>query len=249
MIAFLVLMAQTPPAADAARGARIFAESCAVGYCHGSGGSVGRAPRLAGRGFDRANLVKVVRDGIAGTGMPGFAGRLAGADLTAVVNYVMKLSGGAAPPPPPDALPSSAVNLLEEGPPAVRRGRDLFFEAARGVRCGTCHALEGRGIPVGPNPGAARAITAAGIRRIKSPNVKTASTPDGDRFPALLVERNNVLVRVYDLTVAPPVLRSFAPAETSTGDGAGWSHQAFIGGYTDPELEAVAAYLRWLAAR
>lgn len=242
-----LLLAQASPGLE--RGARVFAQSCAVGYCHGSGGSVGRAPRLAGRGFDRGYLVKVTADGIPGTGMPGWRKLLSEADFTAVVEYVISLSGGAAPPPPPGAFPTSAVAVADQGPAEVRRGRGLFFDAVRGTRCSTCHALEGRGIPIGPNVAVARPAGAASIRNAKSDGVRLAIAGGADRFPALVVEQKPDWVKLYDLTTPPPVLRTLAASEVRLSAGAGWNHAAAVANYTETELEAVAGYMRWLAGR
>ncbi len=235
MILALLLLAQAPAAPDA-RGARIFAQSCAVGYCHGSGGSAGRAPRVTGRGLDRALVLKAVRDGVGGTGMPGFQGRLSAADIDAVVTFVTGVAGAAAVKEKP--LPAAA-----------QRGRDLFFDAVRGIRCSTCHAVEGRGIAIGPNVGVLARASAAGIRKAPAPNVRTAAV-GGDSFPALVVDQKQDWVKLYDLTKPPPVLRTVAASETKLADGAaGWSHAAVTANYTDAELAAVAEYLRWLAAR
>jgi mono/diheme cytochrome c family protein len=240
MIWLALLLAQAP-AAPEARGAKIFAQSCAVGYCHGSGGSAGRAPRITGRGFERPYVLKVVRGGIGGTGMPGFQGRLGDAEIAAVVNYVVAISGGIVT----EAGPVAA----RPAPPAVERGRELFFDAVRGTRCSTCHALEGRGIAIGPNLGVLARASAAGIRKAAAPNVRSADIA-GDRFPALLVEQKEDWLKLYDLTKPPPVLRTVAASETRLdGAAGGWSHAAAIAHYTDAELASVAEYLRWLASR
>ncbi|MGH9672505.1 MAG: c-type cytochrome [Bryobacteraceae bacterium] len=228
-------------------GAGIFAQSCAVGYCHGSGGSAGRAPKLAGRGFDRAYLTKVVLSGVPGTGMPGFQGRLNEAEIKSVLEYVISLSGGAAPEARPGDPPKLA-DLPDAGSSAVRRGRDLFFDAVRGTRCSTCHAVEGRGIAIGPNVGVLARASAAGIRNAPAPNVKTAEA-GGGRFPALVVEQGKETTRLYDLTTAPPVLRTLDSAQLKIGETAGWRHASHISSYSNAELTAVAEYVRWLSAR
>src|SRR5438874_2539774 len=127
------------------RGADIFARSCATGYCHGVKGAAGGAPRLAARGFDEAFILNVTRSGVTGTAMQAYGTLLSRADLAAVVAYVGSLNGivparNAAVPigPEPKKLP-----------PGAARGRDLFFDSVRGfARCGTCHQVDGLGIPV-----------------------------------------------------------------------------------------------------
>jgi mono/diheme cytochrome c family protein len=246
MIILWLLLAQAGFAQqDVARGAKIFAQSCAVGYCHGSGGAANRGPRLAGRGFDRKYLVKVIGEGLPGTAMPGFRATLKDEGLAAVVAYVMSLSGGVAPATAAPAYEPSADPPKFEGPPEAKAGRDLFFDAVRGVRCGTCHVAGEWGIAVGPNP-ALPNIQGSSIRSVRAANVRTAVS-GGDRFPALVVEQKEDSVRVYDLTSAPPVLRNLRKAEVRFETGSSWSHAAAIQSYKDEELDRIASYLRWLA--
>ncbi len=243
MIAALMLVIGAAYAQDdaLARGAKVFAQSCAVGYCHGTAGSANRGPRLAGRGFDRALVDKTVRDGVGGTAMPGFK-TMNAADLNAVIGYVVSISGGAASEVPahlPVATPAAF-----EGPPEARRGKELFFDATRGTRCGTCHAMEDWGTPVGPN----LAGTAARIRQVNASHVQTA-VAGNDRFPALVVERKASTIVLYDLSIAPPVLRTFAAGKVTLQSGSPWKHATAIDSYSDADLEAIAAYLKWSGSR
>ncbi|MBI3681261.1 MAG: cytochrome c [Acidobacteria bacterium] len=248
MILLAMWMMQATPDADLAQGARVFAQSCAVGYCHGTAGAANRGPRLAGRTFGRAYLDKAVREGLSGTAMPGFQASLKEPDLKAVVAYVLSLSdagpagAAAAPPFAPSPAPSAFA-----GPAAAKRGKDLFFDPVRGVRCGVCHAVQEWGVAVGPNPAAKPPVNGAALRNVKTPDVLIAVTREGERFPALVVEQNKTVFRVYDLTAPPPVLRSFLPGEVKLEAGA-WSHAVAVGSYTDADLESVADYLRWLAS-
>jgi mono/diheme cytochrome c family protein len=239
----LLLLAQ---GADESRGAKVFQQSCAVGYCHGSGGSANRAPRLAGKSFERGALKKIVDAGVPGTAMPGFRALLPAADLEAVVEYVMKLGAGA---------PAASTHAASGGPapaePALpaeaRRGKDLFFNAVGGTRCSTCHAVDGMGVAIGPNLAASPPQSGAAIANVKPRHVEQADA-QGDRFPALLVEKKGGWTKVFDLTVAPPVLRTFADQDIRL-TRAEWSHGAAITAYSRVDLEAVAGYLKWLASR
>ena len=146
----------------AQEGASIFRQTCAQGYCHGAGGSQGRAPKLIGRAFDPTVALKIISDGVSGTGMPGFKDRLNATELNAVLDYVVKISGGDASKLPSATNTSVANNM----PAAAQKGRELFFDAARGVnRCGTCHALDGMGVAIGPNLVSGTHYDAAAIRR------------------------------------------------------------------------------------
>jgi cytochrome c2 len=245
MIAVLSALAMQVAAQDAdlALGAKVFAQSCAVGYCHGTAGAANRGPRLAGRGFDRGFVEKVIRDGVPGTGMPGFKS-MKSADLNAVIAYVMNISGGGSVSAAPAHMPAPEAPQFP-GPPEAKKGKDLFFDATRGTRCGTCHALEDWGVAVGPN---VTGRSTAGLRRKVSASVKQV-TAGGLRFPALVVSRKNDVVTLYDVADAPPVLRTFAANEVKMEDGAGWTHAAVTRHYTDAELASIGVYLSWLGRR
>ena len=68
-------------------------------------------------------------------------------------------------------------------------------------------------------------------------------------FPAVLIERTDAKVRVYDLSAAIPVLRSFAASQIVLESGTSWRHDQALRIYTGRELETIAAYLRWRAAQ
>src|SRR4051794_36999534 len=126
-------------------GTQIFKTRCSIGYCHGSEGKPGRAPKLRDRDFTGAYLVKVVTDGIPSSSMPAFKGLLKPAEITAVINYVLSLSGT---PPLQQTTPA-----VESGAVAGNfdRGRALFFDAANENNCGVCHAIDGAGAAIGPD--------------------------------------------------------------------------------------------------
>lgn len=243
MIALALFLMQAPDA-DLTQGAKVFRQSCAVGYCHGTAGAANRGPRLAGRGFDRSYVDKVIRDGIPGTGMPGFKSLAAG-DLTAVIAYVMNISGGGSTAAPAAHLPSPEPPKFA-GPAEAKKGKDLFFDAARGTRCGTCHSVEDWGAAVGPNLVSKLPASAAAIRNAKAGGVKQAVTSKGERFPALAMDRKPGQVQVFDLTSTPPVLRSFLPDEVKLESGT-WSHAKAIESYSDADLANIVAYLKWMA--
>ncbi|MEZ5351663.1 MAG: c-type cytochrome [Bryobacteraceae bacterium] len=229
------------------QGEQVFQKTCAQGYCHGSGGTQGRAPKLIGRNFDTAVVTKVVREGVPNTGMPGFERSLPNDQLQAVIAYVLRISGADVSKMPNAAAAVAAGAPVRPMSAGVRRGKDLFFDAVRGEkRCGTCHALEGWGIPIGPNLAAGGPYDAAALRSGKKSSIKTA-TAGRDSFPAVVVEQSKEQVRIYDLTVLPPVLRTFVPAEIRLSDGSSWTHAGVTGAYTDADLGAIAMYLGWMA--
>ena len=66
-------------------------------------------------------------------------------------------------------------------------------------------------------------------------------------FPAVVVEQSEMRVRVYDLTAALPVLRSFAASQVVVEAGASWRHDQATRIYASAELETIAGYLQWRA--
>jgi cytochrome c peroxidase len=158
--------------------------------------------------------------------------------VTAVVAYVASLNG--------------VTNLVNNsGPPGpaiarlsgdAARGRDLFSDAVRSFgRCSTCHEIGGIGIAVA-TPIAKVPADAAALKVLATPEVSTASL-GGESMPVLLVSKKASAVMFYDLTTAPPVLRTEAPSSVQIGDGSTWRHSSVIGAYNDAELTAILAYL------
>lgn len=226
-------------------GAKVFKLSCAQGYCHGSGGTQGRAPKLIGRTYDAAAVRRIIEGGVPGTGMPAFKDRLDAEQLTAVLFYVVQISGGDTS----RIQAASAASGKQTMPALASTGKAAFFDAFKGVhRCSTCHALEDTGLAVGPNLSSGGPFDTAAIRKGKDATVRQVSAGN-DTFPAILASEKNGLTQVYDLTVSPPVLRTFGKSEMRwTGPGK-WIHTEATRAYSNDELNAVAAYLKWIAER
>lgn len=249
----LISFQQTSDPETVSRGTVVFARSCSVGYCHGAGGEAGKGPRLRGRNLDRDYVEDVTRFGIPNSTMPGWEGRLPEADLRAVVAYVMQLSkateavSGPLMPMPAGVGPAEFAEFTL--PEHVQRGHDLFFDATRGTRCATCHTAGERGIAVASdltrlaNPGEA----IARLRTLEPKNVVTAKLRSGEIFPAVVSEQDDRYVRLYDLTVPPPVLRTVERSEVVSVDRSkDWRHDAVIPHYSDEELKALIAYMEWV---
>jgi len=224
------------------QGERVFAQSCSTGYCHGVRGGPGGAPRLAARGFDQAYINNVVARGIADTGMQSFAARLSRPDLVAVVAYVAALNGVSNP-----NIGSANPDIGSAAGPALTgeaaRGAQLFTEAARSFgRCSTCHEVGGFGIPVAA-PIAKVPESAAALKTLATPNVKTAATA-GESMPALVLSEGRQSTLFYDLTSSPPVQRTADPGSVKFTDGGNWRHSSVTGAYSDAELAAILTYLR-----
>ena len=67
---------------------------------------------------------------------------------------------------------------------------------------------------------------------------------EGDKFPALVLNRNGAQTKLYDLTVPPPVLRTFGKGVVTFNTGSSWNHSTMLAPYNDGELESILAFLR-----
>ena len=237
LFALAGVSAHAQEAADlAARGEQVFNRTCATGYCHGTKGIAAGAPRLVARGFDRAFIETTVTRGVSGTAMPAFAASLDRSDLTAVIAYVAGLNGIGMSSA---VAPKDAAALS----PEAARGRELFFDATRSfARCSTCHEVGGVGIPVA-TPFVKIPASIEELRSLATPEVRTAAVK-GESMPVLVVSQGKRRTILYDLTSAPPVLRSEDPASIRIGEGSSWKHSALMGSYNDTELAAILTYLR-----
>src|SRR5262245_13058407 len=81
-------------------GQRLFTQHCAV--CHGGFGDGGSAPDLTNPAWQAATsdtqLARILRDGVKGTAMPAFAGRLDPAEQQEVVKHIRSLGAQAIQP-------------------------------------------------------------------------------------------------------------------------------------------------------
>jgi mono/diheme cytochrome c family protein len=224
-------------------GEKVFAQSCATGYCHGVRGAAAGAPRLAARGFDQAYITSTITRGLPGTSMPAFGTTLTRAELGAVIGYVAGLNGIVNPTVNLGPGPGTAGPAEPALSPDAEHGRALFFDAVRGFgRCSTCHEVNGVGISV-TTPIANIPADVATLRALATPDVRTA-TVDGDAMPALILSQGKTRALFYDLTSVPPVLRTVDSGALKVGEGSAWHHSSVMGAYNDAELASILAYLR-----
>jgi len=148
-------------------------------------------------------LFKVITWGIPKHRDARFTTRLKTGEIADLVAYVMTLG---ARPPAPDRAP---VILRALSTPQAKEGRALFFDAARTGFCGTCNEAGRLGRPDRSRSRGAAARNLQEFAPGRDPGVVTARPVGEPPFPALLVERTDSRVRVYDLTANLPVLRSF----------------------------------------
>jgi cytochrome c553 len=236
----LMLLAGLPLCAQDAvviRGEKVFQTNCSVPYCHGPNGTVGRAPKLAGHSFSSQELSDTVSRGIANKGMPAFGAQLQADDISAVVSYLMTLRGSG----PATGSQTASVRSM---PADSQPGKALFFDAVRMGGCGRCHELEKRGSKVAPD---LKFTANLDLHSIEARHVMTAQPVGESSFPALIVERSEKRVRLFDLSSPLPVLRTFTPDAVQLKDGSTWKHGDAVSDYSDAELQEIAKYLQWAA--
>ena len=240
-----------------ARGDKLFAQGCSVGYCHGAGGSAARSPRLRGRTFDRDYLIKVIRIGIPNTAMPAWGDRLTDADINDLTDYIQGLANApisVAAGPATEGPAAPAIEKPIDIPGEFQNGRDLFFDLTRETRCSVCHRLNGFGAAAGPDITKSAAIKVTDgpqvLRFGPHRGVRTIVLKNGERFAAATVERNASLTHVYDLNSNPPVLRHLQNTDIqSIQRQSNWRHRSVVRGYTLEDLQSIWNYVRFIAAK
>ena len=155
---------KTPAVAAQPQPAQLYQTHCAA--CHGPQGEGGVGPTLVVPKLTRATtdeaLFKVIKEGVAGTEMPG--SRLENDQLRQLVQWVRKL--GQTP--------------LEQVSGNVARGEKLYF--AKGD-CAACHAIKGRGSAFGPD------LSEIGLRRGATHLRTSLLAPEADVPKSFLVYR------------------------------------------------------------
>lgn len=240
-----------------AQGSSQFAQSCAVGYCHGSEGRSARGPALRDRVWDPRDLYRITADGLPGTSMPGWKDVLGDMTVWAVTAYVLSLSSE-----PPTGV-AALIELESASAPAERaplsvaalRGKELFFDLTRERRCGVCHQLDGQGTAVGPNLKlAAGAKTRLELTRdILKPHAEIAygfeqvrlELRSGERLEGILAEETESRIRIFDSAAVPPPLRSVAKREVRRQRTRKRSSMPddLNRVYSSPEIASIVTYL------
>lgn len=156
----LLLLGLIPNASakDLATGEAIFNSNCAM--CHGTDGSGGRGPNLRGmlrHGNSNADISKVVRLGVPGTGMPKF--NLEEDEMQSLVLYIQSFRKAAPSGPHPAGDAAAGQGVYQ----------------AQG--CANCHQIGAQGGVMGP------ALTRVGAGRSYDYLKKAIVDPSSDVAP------------------------------------------------------------------
>jgi putative heme-binding domain-containing protein len=240
-----------PSAAELEQAGNLFAISCSSSFCHGAGGVGARGPALRDRDFTPDYVRTTMLNGRTGTAMPAFKGALSSAEVDMIVAYVMSLSpnadtGAAAAPAVPD--------LTEIGPldPAAQAGADIFFDLARPNGCSLCHSYAQRGGPIGQDLTTIAKLPARELydRILKPPAQEpgyptvVVTTRDGRRITGIKQFQDSAVVRLYDLSSAPPVLRSFYTADGASVAAGPASYTHDLHAMTEEQVANLLTFLK-----
>lgn len=152
-------------------------------------------------------------------------------------------------------LSAAAAGLVlgQKTPPTAQaiRGKELFLKSAKGTACGTCHAMDGAGTAVGPDltklAGLAmpRGMVMA-IRMSMTETVQEIKPVTGDAFPGRVELKEGDVLKVWDLSQKPPVLRTFAAKDVDKiKRDEKWKHPPTSVDYEAQELADIIGFLRW----
>jgi putative heme-binding domain-containing protein len=165
-----LILAQTPNlstagATDIAAGKRVFDAQCA--WCHGADGTGGSGSTLRGvklrNAATDAALLDILKNGIAGTEMGGFAWSLTDRTAWQTAAYVRSLG----------------LQPRQPVPGSPERGAAIYD--AR--NCAVCHIVRGRGVALGPD------LTTIGALRGPASLRESVITPETARSQGYLVVR------------------------------------------------------------
>jgi hypothetical protein len=139
-----------------------------------------------------------------------------------------------------------------QGPPQAARGYELFFNTAKPVPCGSCHAMSGKGVPAAPDlknwARIAPRATAMAITATVTANVVSVEPKGAEAFPGIKASEDAATAKFYDLSANPPALKEL-PKDTPIKPNAKWKHPPGQEKYTPEELADLVGYIRWAGAK
>lgn len=227
-----------PGEGSAVKGGRqLFETTCANGYCHAAGGGGSGPTNLQNRNFTFRQVIDIISNGVPGTAMPSWRNKFSSTEISELAAYVLSLSpGNANLPSAPEtssepALPGSSSKSAHtfsrtveaEVGGSAREGRSIFFDDTEPASCGVCHAYRGKGGRVGPDLTDVAGMAPREILRdILRPD-RAATDPryakiqittrDGQLYVGVKSDETEDVIRLYDTSSMPPVLRTFLKSD------------------------------------
>jgi len=149
------------------------------------------------------------------------------------------------------SLSLAAAVVAAEIPEQAKRGAELFFRTTKGLPCATCHQMEGKGTPAGPDLKNIAVATPKGmvlaILSTRTAYVQQVELKTGKRYTVIQNRETPDSVIYYDLGGKTPVEVTFKKADIARKrDNATWMHPPESVGYTNQELADVIAYIKFV---
>jgi len=142
--------------------------------------------------------------------------------------------------------------LAAQMPDQPARGAKIFFKSTKGIACTTCHELEGKGTPAGPDLRNVASVGPRGIvLAIVAPGtafVQEVELVGGRRITFMPRRETPEEMAGYDLTGRKPAALTLKKANVrNVRSNVGWKHPPESTGYTDQELADLVAYIKFAA--
>jgi putative heme-binding domain-containing protein len=136
-------------------------------------------------------------------------------------------------------------------PEQAKRGQELFFRTTKGLPCATCHQLEGKGTPAGPDLKNIAVATPKGmvmaILSTRTAYVQELEMKGGKRHTVIQHMETPDTITYYNLDGKTPVEMVVKKTDIARKrDNARWVHPPESVGYTNKELADVIAYIKFV---
>lgn len=155
----------------------------------------------------------------------------------------------------PLALGLAATALAADPPAQAVRGKALFLKSEKGTACGTCHSMQGAGTAVGPDLARLGGLLmpkgmVMAIKMTMTETVQEVKPAGGKAYPGRVQSKDGDVIKVWDLSVNPPELRTYGSKEIDKikrDDQQKWKHPPTSADYSAEELADIIGFIRWAA--
>lgn len=142
---------------------------------------------------------------------------------------------------------ASAAEMTDQ----AKRGSELFLRSSKGLPCATCHQLDGKGTPAGPDLKNIAVVSPRGIATAilatRTAYVVELELTNGKRMTAIQHGQTPDGTIYYDLSNNVPKEVTLKKSEIrASRDNAKWKHPPESTGYSGQELADVIAYIKFI---